>query len=113
MTYVLYACLGDINRTKEEVSDMSVTVKFVEKVKMKDGKSILKAAEEADIRLKTSCGGRGKCGKCVVKIIAGKVSEPAKEEIKELGQDKIDKGYRLACMTNLESDDVTVEVVRK
>ena len=83
---------------------MSIKVKFSNTIEMKKGKTALKAAKEAGVKIDDSCGGKGKCGKCIIKITEGKVSEPSKEEMKLLGEEKIKKGYRLACMVELEED---------
>lgn len=48
------------------------------------------------------CSGAGKCGKCIVECY-GELSEPSDRE-KELLNDKIHCGYRLACMTKAIGD---------
>ena len=89
---------------------MSVKVKFISEVEVKDGKKILKAAKNANVKINTSCEGKGKCGKCVIKVLNGKLSEPTKQELKVLGQEKIDKGYRLSCQTQILEDSV-IEII--
>lgn len=89
---------------------MSVTVKFQKEATVKEGKTIFKAAKEADLKLKESCGGDGKCGKCVVRIVSGSLSEPTKKEMKLLGEEKIGQGYRLACEAEVTGGDVFVIV---
>jgi ferredoxin len=90
---------------------MSVKVKFINQVKVKNEKTVLKAAKEAKLSIKSPCGGKGTCGKCIVKIVEGKVSEPTKAEIKLLGQQKIDEGYRLACEA-VVVEDVSIKIVK-
>jgi ferredoxin len=92
---------------------MSVNVKVAAKTKLKEGKPVLKAIRDLDMPINDSCDGKGKCGKCLITVKAGKVNEPTKEEIKCLGQEKLDKGLRLACMVVPEDEDVTVELVIK
>ncbi len=89
---------------------MSVKVKFISEVEVKDEKRVLKAAKNARIKINESCDGKGKCGKCVIKVIEGKLSEPTKEELKILGKEKINDGYRLACQTRILEDSV-IEIV--
>lgn len=48
--------------------------------------------------------------KCVIKVLSGKLSEPTKQELKVLGQEKIHKGYRLSCQTNILEDSV-IEII--
>lgn len=90
---------------------MTVNVKFVSETTVKEGKTLLKASKETRVKLKDSCGGDGKCGKCEVKVLSGKLSEPTKEELKTLGLKKIEKGYRLACQAEVLEGEVLVEVV--
>jgi ferredoxin len=72
-------------------------IKFVKETKIKKEKTILEVAEDIDIKIKASCGGKGKCGKCIVKVIKGEVSEPTKNEKKLLKEKELEQGYRLAC----------------
>jgi ferredoxin len=90
---------------------MTVNVKFVSEIKVKEGKTLLKASKDTRVKLKDSCGGDGKCGKCEVRVISGKLSEPSKEEMKILGLKKIEKGYRLACQAEVIEGEVLVEVI--
>ncbi|SHH67800.1 2Fe-2S iron-sulfur cluster-binding protein [Clostridium grantii] len=90
---------------------MSNLVKFVKEVESKKGKTILSVAEESKVKIKDSCGGKGKCGKCLVKVLEGKVSEPTKAEKKIIGDKKLEKGYRLACECQIDGD-VSIEVVK-
>ncbi len=83
---------------------MSHCVKFVKEVKAKKDKTVLDVANDAKLKVKAPCNGKGKCGKCVVKILEGKVSEPTKTEEKLLGEKKINKGYRLACEVTVEGN---------
>ncbi|OPY78740.1 MAG: Na(+)-translocating NADH-quinone reductase subunit F [Syntrophorhabdus sp. PtaU1.Bin058] len=59
----------------------------------------------ADLGLKHSntCGGKGKCGKCKVKIEAGlhELAPPTETELKHLLPEEIGQGYRLACAVRI------------
>ena len=90
---------------------MTVNVKFVSEVTAKEGKTLLKASKDTRVKLKDSCDGDGKCGKCQIKVISGKLSEPTKEGMKTLGLKKIEKGYRLACQAEVIEGEVIVEVI--
>jgi ferredoxin len=83
-------------------------VKFVKETKIKKEKTILEVAEDMNIKIKASCGGKGKCGKCIVKVINGKVSEPTKNEKKLLKEKELEQGYRLACEAVVTAD---VEII--
>jgi len=88
---------------------LAFTVKFIMQTEVKKEKTVLDIAESLGIKIKASCDGKGKCGKCVVKVLSGNVSEPTKFEVKELGEKKISRGFRLACET-IALGDVDIEV---
>ena len=71
--------------------------------------SLLDSARDMNVDIVSICGGVGSCGRCVVQIIAGKVSKPTLEEEAELGDDALREGYRMACHT-YPLGDVTVRV---
>ena len=65
------------------------------------GKTLLEIFIEQGLRTpEAPCGGKGRCGKCLVRC-KGAVSAPDENEIKLLG-DK--KGFRLACLARCEGD---------
>jgi uncharacterized 2Fe-2S/4Fe-4S cluster protein (DUF4445 family) len=74
--------------------------------------TVLEALIGAGIFLRTDCGGKGSCGKCRVKIVAGtseSIAAPDESEIKSLGPSDISDGVRLACRLNI-SGDMTLEI---
>lgn len=89
---------------------MSVKVKFISEIEVKDGKKTLKAAKNANVKINDPCDGKGKCGKCIIRVLSGKLSEPTKQELKILGEDKIEEGYRLSCQTQILEDSV-IEII--
>ncbi|MBR6513455.1 MAG: DUF4445 domain-containing protein [Clostridia bacterium] len=65
------------------------------------GKTLLEIfCAEGLCQPETPCGGKGRCGKCLVRC-EGALSAPDENEIKLLG-DK--KGFRLACLARCEGD---------
>jgi len=87
---------------------VAFTVRFIKQTEVKKEKTILDIAESLGVKIKSSCD--GKCGKCVVKVLSGNVSEPTKFEIKELGEKKLSNGFRLACEVVVLGDvDIEVE----
>ncbi len=69
--------------------------------------SVLNVLMGEGLSVPSYCGGRGVCGKCVVKVY-GDASEPAENEKRALG-DKLKENYRLACETVILGD-ATVEI---
>jgi uncharacterized 2Fe-2S/4Fe-4S cluster protein (DUF4445 family) len=86
--------------------------------KVKDGDTILSAAQRLGAGLESVCGGKGNCGKCQVKIETGSFpkyginsdinSTETKGTVnaKFLSKAKIRQGYRLACQTRIHDDIV-------
>lgn len=72
-------------------------------IEVEKGTSLLKALHGAHIYVEGTCGGRGTCGKCKVKIVEGKVPLSAGQEAK-LSSREIEEGYRLACKTPVDNE---------
>lgn len=66
-----------------------------------EGTSLFHAALEAGLRLQTLCGGEGKCGRCKVRILDGRV-RPTPHPF--LSKEEIEAGFCLACLTAVEDD---------
>jgi len=62
--------------------------------------TLLEALRSNGILISASCGGRGLCGLCRVKILKGNISQPTLRERELLGE-LIEKGWRLACQTRV------------
>lgn len=84
---------------------MGYNVTFIKEVetKKKKKKKILKIAKKNNIKIKAPCK-KGKCGKCLVQVLNGDVSEPTKKERKNISKEKLKKGYRFACKAKISSD---------
>ncbi len=64
-----------------------------------NGQSLLDCARQLGVELINLCGGHGSCGRCVVQVMAGVVSDPTPEEEKFLTPARLQADYRLACRT--------------
>lgn len=85
---------------------------------VEDGKTLLEAAQELGEDIESVCGGKGVCGKCLVKfdkelcarhgIESGgqPLSPPTEKEIKLLSRHSFDDEYRLACSAMILGDVV-------
>jgi uncharacterized 2Fe-2S/4Fe-4S cluster protein (DUF4445 family) len=72
------------------------------------GDTLLGAIARVGVIVEAPCGGRGNCGKCLVRIVAGEA--PPSESCREaLAPEKLAEGWRLACQVRVEGD-LTVEV---
>lgn len=63
----------------------------------------------AGINLNLFCGGRGVCGKCMVKVLKGGLSPPAENEKTFRTVKKWDDRSRLACQTEI-LDNATIDI---
>lgn len=73
------------------------------------GDNVMNIAAKANVFIEGNCGGRGKCGKCKVKVISGRTVEPDTFERSVLTEREINDGYRLACRLTVE-DNLKIEV---
>ena len=76
------------------------------KIFVNEEENLLQAAMEAGIHINASCGGSATCGKCRVKLLRGTADSSRHPK---LTQWEYDQGYRLACLTSIQSD-IEVEV---
>jgi len=71
------------------------------------GDHVLLAALKAGVGIKSVCGGRGKCGSCLVSVesaAADALSPAGEEEIALLPRAQEGKHYRMACMAEVHSE---------
>jgi uncharacterized 2Fe-2S/4Fe-4S cluster protein (DUF4445 family) len=78
-------------------------------VHVPDGTSLFNAAHWAGLPIDSTCGGRGTCGKCAVRIVSGN-AERTLADYRHLSA-TLDEGWRLSCQA-LVSEDTVCEVPR-
>ncbi len=67
--------------------------------------TLLDAARQANINLRSDCGGAGICGKCVIQcFFSTQENHPTEIEKSFLSESELKSGLRLACETIAESD---------
>lgn len=69
-----------------------------------EGTRLSDAARSAGINLLSVCGNKGLCGKCRIKLLAGKSSPLTQAERELLGEEDIGRGYRLSCQMRIKGD---------
>ena len=74
------------------------------------GTSLFSAAHWAGLPIDSTCGGRGTCGKCSVRVLVGD-AEPTQADHRHLTQEQIGEGWRLSCRAEIRGD-VQCEVPR-
>ncbi len=75
----------------------------------KPGTTILKAAHAGGVDITATCGGRGRCTSCRVKLVAGIAPPPTIMDELQLGDALVREGYRLSCQWPV-TEAVTVQV---
>jgi uncharacterized 2Fe-2S/4Fe-4S cluster protein (DUF4445 family) len=78
-------------------------------VRVPVGTSLFNAAHWAGLPIESTCGGRGTCGKCGVRILAGE-AEATQADHRHLA-DRLDQGWRLSCQCPV-AGNMEVEVPR-
>jgi uncharacterized 2Fe-2S/4Fe-4S cluster protein (DUF4445 family) len=74
------------------------------------GTVVLEAAAQAGFIISSPCGGAGKCGKCLVRVVSRKpLAPPSSGEEKVIGPEMCRDGYRLACQWKIPWE-VSVEI---
>lgn len=74
------------------------------------GTPLVEAAARAGLVVAAPCGGAGKCGKCVVRVLSREPpAEVSSHEEALLGKKRLQHGNRLACQFRV-THDMTVEV---
>ncbi len=76
-------------------------------VTVDSGSSLLDCARLAGVEIDAPCGGKGSCGKCMVRITAGQVES---DSLGALPAESVAAGHVLACKTSILTTDVTVMV---
>ena len=77
-----------------------------------NGNTILETARETGIPIEAACGGRGKCGKCKIKLLSGSCNELHPDELALLTDEEISEGCRLACRA-VPLEDMEIEIPDK
>lgn len=84
---------------KEETEFQVTFLPFDLTVAVPSGTSLLDAIREAHLPLKTTCGGKGTCGECVVRVLKGSFLS---KEWGTLPRELIQQGHTLACQTEIQ-----------
>ncbi len=77
-------------------------------VKAEEGSNLLNVLNDSNIYVEGTCGGRGTCGKCKVKILNKKLPITDSDK-KKLTEVELEEGYRLACKVEI-NEDLKIEV---
>jgi uncharacterized 2Fe-2S/4Fe-4S cluster protein (DUF4445 family) len=80
------------------VPDVPVTILPERRtVMVGSGSVVLRAAQSQGVDITATCGGRGRCTSCRVKIVEGVAPPGTINDQLQLGDDLVREGYRLSC----------------
>jgi len=68
------------------------------------GKTLLDASHAAGIDIEATCGARGRCRTCRVKVLSGEVPPSTLQDTVQLGHEEVRENFRLACQTKAIAD---------
>ena len=87
-----------------------VTILGQEDFQVNPGTNLLTFIQDEgyDRSLPATCGGRGTCSTCSVRILSGGGDANANE--KDLLKDQVEKGWRLSCQVIVADEDIEMEV---
>ncbi|MDE0310150.1 MAG: ASKHA domain-containing protein [Acidiferrobacterales bacterium] len=75
--------------------------------------TILDAARAAGVEIDATCGSRGRCRSCRVKILKGDTPPPTVQDTIQLGHDEVQEGFRLSCQTRMLGDTIILPMPPK
>lgn len=67
------------------------------------GTTLFHAANWAGLPIESTCGGRGTCGKCKVRVVGGD-TEPSPADHRHLTAQEVAEGWRLSCQSEIHAD---------
>ncbi len=63
------------------------------------GETFLEVAQAAGLEVPATCGGRGQCRSCRIKVLSGDLPPPTIMDEVQLGHDEVHERFRLSCQT--------------
>ncbi len=68
------------------------------------GSTFIDAAQDLNLDIAATCGGRGRCRSCRIKVLKGILPPPTIMDQVQLGPDEVHEGFRLSCQTKVIAD---------
>ena len=65
---------------------------------------MIEVARRAGIEISATCGGRGRCRSCRIKVLKGEVPPPTIMDRVQLGLEAVQEHFRLSCQTRVVDD---------
>lgn len=81
-----------------------------EQVEAEEGENLLEVIQKMGVAITSPCGGKGSCGKCLVRISSdSEMPPPNSKETAIIEKEDLDDGYRLACQI-IPTESLSVEI---
>ena len=77
------------------------------KIEARKGDELINLIKDSNIEFDLPCGGKGTCGKCIVKVESGNVDS---DSFGKLSRSEISDGYICACRTKILNSDLIVSI---
>ena len=77
------------------------------------GQTLLDAGHAAGVDIEATCGARGRCRTCRVKVVSGEVPPPTIQDTVQLGHEEVRENFRLACQTKVIGDTTVMALPPK
>ncbi len=78
------------------------------RIEVPTGSLLFDAAKTAEVSVSAPCGGHGICGKCLVKILSGRVDFKSSGQISE---EMLQEGFVLICKTLVMDEPICVQII--
>jgi uncharacterized 2Fe-2S/4Fe-4S cluster protein (DUF4445 family) len=72
------------------------------------GETYLQVAQAAGFEVEATCGGRGRCRSCRIKILKGDVPPATIMDEVQLGHEEVHENFRLSCQTRVIADSAVM-----
>ncbi len=72
------------------------------------GSKLIDAARTAGVEIEATCGGRGRCRSCRVKVLSGDLPPPTLQDTVQLGHEAVHERFRLSCQNEIVGDLVAM-----
>ena len=77
------------------------------------GQTLLDAGHAAGVDIEATCGARGRCRTCRIKVVNGQVPPPTIQDTVQLGHEEVRENFRLACQTKVIADTTVMAIPPK
>ncbi len=82
-------------------------------IEVAPGESMLRVAQGAGVDIVATCGARGRCRSCRVKVLKGDIPPPTVQDTVQLGHEEVQERFRLSCQTRVIADCTIMPVPPK